>query len=244
MVRTFSVLVRTLPQEACDAYLTTVVEQEVQHTVLMSVEAARRCVWVWRAGAGAAGAGAGDAEPADHAHHSELQRRLNNVQKDLKAGDALEPADHAHHSELQRRLNNVQKDLKLHLSERNIIRASVRGRAAADDDYTESVRAALGERLDALLDALIADNEMPAGYNGIPTSLFDEISEHLSFCQKAAQCTSNREITLNELKSYITGDSNIPLALIGGAGCGKATLVARAVSLAPQCQQDLAVIVR
>ncbi|KAL0811733.1 hypothetical protein ABMA28_009172 [Loxostege sticticalis] len=217
MAKTLNVLVRTLPQEACDAYLTTVVEQEVQHTVLMSVEAARRCVWVWRAGAAA--------PPAQ---------------------DAPEPADHAHHSELQRRLNNLQKDLKLHLSERNIIRASVRGRAvpSGDDEYTEGVRTALGERLDSLLDGLIAENELPAGYNGIPTSLFDEINEHLSFCQKAAQCTSNREITLNELKSYITGESNVPLALIGSAGCGKATFVARAVSLAPQCQQDLAVIVR
>ncbi|XP_053618503.1 NACHT and WD repeat domain-containing protein 2 isoform X2 [Plodia interpunctella] len=212
MAKALNVLVRTLPQEACDAYLTTVVEQEVQHTVLMSVEAARRCVWVCRAGAPAQ-------ESAD---------------------------DAAHHHELARRLNNLQKDLKLHLSERNIIRASVRGRSApgGEDEYTAGVRGALGERLDALLDALVAENDAPAGYNGIPTSLFDEISEHLSFCQKAAQCTSNREITLNELKTYVTGDSNVPLALIGGAGCGKATLVARALSLAPACQQDLALIVR
>ncbi|XP_059055789.1 uncharacterized protein LOC131849694 [Achroia grisella] len=220
MAKTLNVLVRTLPQEACDAYLTTVVEQEVQHSVLLSVEAARRCVWVCRAGSGA-GSGS-DAAP-----------------------DAAD-ASAAHHHELQRRLNNLQKDLKLHLSERNIIRASIRGRSApgGEDEYTEGVRSALGERLDALLDALIADNDVPAGYNGIPTSLFDEINEHLSFCQKAAQCTSNREITLNELKTYMTGDSNVPLALIGGAGCGKATLVARAASLAPACQQDLALIIR
>ncbi|KAJ0171356.1 hypothetical protein K1T71_012906 [Dendrolimus kikuchii] len=216
MAKALNVLVRTLPQEACDAYLTTVVEQEVQHTVLMSVEAARRCVWVCRAGG---------------------------VTSTTESTDA---SDAAHHHELQRRLNNLQKDLKLHLSERNIIRASVRGRSApgGEDEYTEGVRSALGERLDALLDALINENEVPAGYNGIPTSLFDEINEHLSFCQKAAQCTSNREITLNELKTYITSDSNVPLALIGGAGCGKATLVAKAISMAPNCQQDLAVIIR
>ncbi|XP_075985298.1 NACHT domain- and WD repeat-containing protein 1 isoform X5 [Anticarsia gemmatalis] len=214
MAKTLNVLVRTLPQEACDAYLTTVVEQEVQHTVLMSVEAARRCVWVCRAGGA-------QPEPAD-------------------------VADAAHHHELQRRLNNLQKDLKQHLSERNVIRASVRGRAApgGEDEYTEGVSAALQERLDALLDALVADHDAPAGYHGIPTSVFDEVNEHLTFCQKAAQCTSNREITLNELKTYITGDSTVPLALIGGAGCGKATLVARAVTLAHSYQPDLAVIVR
>ncbi|XP_022818411.1 NACHT and WD repeat domain-containing protein 2 isoform X4 [Spodoptera litura] len=212
MARALNVLVRTLPQEACDAYLTTVVEQEVQHTVLMSVEAARRCVWVCRAGGAAA--------------------------------EQTDTGDRAHQQELQRRLNNLQKDLKQHLSERNVIRATMRGRGGADDDYTTGVSAALGDRLDALLDALVTDHDLPAGYNGIPTSLFDEVNEHLTFCQKAAQCTSNREITLNELKTYITGDSTVPLALIGGAGCGKATLVARAVTQAHSYQPDLAVIVR
>ncbi|XP_049880287.1 uncharacterized protein LOC126376760 [Pectinophora gossypiella] len=218
MAKALNVLVRTLPQEACDAYLTTVVEQEVQHTVLLSVEAARRCVWVCRLGAAPPG-------PAAEAH---------------------EPHDAPHRAELARRLHNLQKDLKLNLSERNIIRASVRGRTApgGEDDYTESVRAALGERLDALLDALVAENTPPHAHDGIPTSLFDELNEHLSFCQKAAQCTSNREITLNELKTYITGDSCVPLALIGGAGCGKATLVARAATLAPSPQPDLAIIIR
>lgn len=43
---------------------------------------------------------------------------------------------------------------------------------------------------------------------------------------------------------YITGDSTVPLALIGGAGCGKATLVARAVTMVPTPMPDLAIIVR
>ncbi|XP_039765067.1 NACHT and WD repeat domain-containing protein 2 isoform X2 [Pararge aegeria] len=212
MARTLSVLVRTLPQEACDAYLTTVLEQEVQHTVLMSSDAARRCVWVCRAGA------APDTDP-----------------------------DADHNRELQRRLVNLQKDLKLNLSERNIIRASIRGRpnnGFSDDEYTSGVKAALGDRLDALFDALVSEAETPAGYCGIPTSLFDEVSEHLAFCQKVTQCTSNREITLNELKTYIRGESAVPLALLGGAGCGKATLLARAAALAPSVLPDVALILR
>lgn len=56
-----------------------------------------------------------------------------------------------------------------HLSERNVIRATMRGRGGADDDYTTGVSAALGDRLDALLDALVTDHDLPAGYNGIPT---------------------------------------------------------------------------
>lgn len=212
MARTLNVLVRTLPQEACDAYLTTVVEQEVQHTVLMSVEQARRCVWVSRAG-------------------------------NQPAVEAAE--DVAGHNELQRRLTNLQRDLKQHLTERNIIRASLRGRPGiSDEEYAETVRSALGDRLDALLDSLICEHDGPRGHNGIPASLLDELTEHLIFCQKAAQCSTNREITLNELKSYTNNDSNVPLALIGGAGCGKATLVARAVQAAPTWQQDVAIIVR
>ncbi|GBP60160.1 hypothetical protein EVAR_41850_1 [Eumeta japonica] len=160
-----------------------------------------------------------------------------------------------------------------HLSERNIIRASVRGaRAPSDEEYVEGVRGALAARLDTLLDALAAEHEPRAGYHGIPASLvpgcasafinyfggivsfyskkpcifrlFEELNEQLSFCQKAAQCTASRELTLNELKTYVCGDSSVPLALIGGAGCGKATLVARALSLAHLWLQDLAIIVR
>lgn len=48
--------------------------------MLMSAEAARRCVWVCRAGA----APEPETEGADPAHHAELQRRLANLQKDLK----------------------------------------------------------------------------------------------------------------------------------------------------------------
>lgn len=64
---------------------------------------------------------------------------------------------------------------QLHLSERNIIRGSVRGRpngASADEEYATGVKTALCERLDALFDALVADSETPAGYCGIPTRYY------------------------------------------------------------------------
>ncbi|XP_050671414.1 NACHT and WD repeat domain-containing protein 2 isoform X2 [Leptidea sinapis] len=219
MAKTLTVLVRTLPQEACDAYLTTVLEQEVQHTVLMSSETARRCVWVCRAG-----------PSPDFSESPEEQNK-----------------------ELQRRLANLQRDLKLYLSERNIIRASIRGRpncsnsvssSDSEEEYTSRVRSALGSRLDAVLDTLVAEGDAPAGSCGIPTSLFDEICEHVSFCQKSTQCSSNREITLSELKTYVQGESSVPLVLLGGAGCGKATLLGRAASLAHTWLDDLALVVR
>ena len=43
----------------------------------------------------------------------------------------------------------------------------MRGRGA-DDEYAAGVRAALCERLDVLLDALVADADAPAGYCGVP----------------------------------------------------------------------------
>lgn len=52
--------------------------QEVQHTVLMSSDAARRCVWVCRGG------DVSQSNDPDAEHTRELQRRLANLHKDLK----------------------------------------------------------------------------------------------------------------------------------------------------------------
>ncbi|VVC91333.1 unnamed protein product [Leptidea sinapis] len=161
---------------------------EVQHTVLMSSETARRCVWVCRAG-----------PSPDFSESPEEQNK-----------------------ELQRRLANLQRDLKLYLSERNIIRASIRGRpncsnsvsgSDSEEEYTSRVRSALGSRLDAVLDTLVAEGDAPAGSCGIPTR-------------------------------YVQGESSVPLVLLGGAGCGKATLLGRAASLAHTWLDDLALVVR
>lgn len=43
---------------------------------------------------------------------------------------------------------------------------------------------------------------------------------------------------------YMRGESSVPLALLGGAGCGKATLLARAAALAPSVLPDVALVLR
>ncbi|KOB64755.1 Uncharacterized protein OBRU01_23721, partial [Operophtera brumata] len=94
---------------------------------------------------------------------------------DFKA--ALEAAeDESDKALLNKCQDSATRSLRrMHLSERNIIRASIRGRpvaaggGAAEEEYTAGVRAALGERLDGLLDALVADHHAPPGHSGIPT---------------------------------------------------------------------------
>ncbi|KAF6197621.1 hypothetical protein GE061_008587 [Apolygus lucorum] len=71
-----TVMLAAFSQELRDTYLSTVVEQEVQHTVLMSQELAKRCVWISRGGK------VPDlpTSPGDQ----ELRRRLEALQKTLK----------------------------------------------------------------------------------------------------------------------------------------------------------------
>jgi hypothetical protein len=73
--RILAVMVEVFPPELRDTYLTTVVEQEVHNTVLMSQELAKRSIWVWRSGP--------QAEDS-HSGAQEQRRRLKILQNNLK----------------------------------------------------------------------------------------------------------------------------------------------------------------
>lgn len=91
--RILAILINVFSQELRDTYLTTVVEQEVHNTVFMSQELAKRCVW------------------------------MNRVYiPTVKTPDNLEPGE----NELNRRLNNLQRDLKMQLNEKHIVRLAVK----------------------------------------------------------------------------------------------------------------------
>lgn len=64
-------------------------------------------------------------------------------------------------------MNLISLPSQLHLSERNIIRSSMR-RGTSPDQHAAAVRDALADRLDALFDTLAADADAPTGYGGIP----------------------------------------------------------------------------
>lgn len=73
-----SSLIDIFTKELRDSYLTTVVEQEVNNTVLMSQELSKRCIWVQNTGL--------QTKTDDNvtAADAEINRRLSNIQNELK----------------------------------------------------------------------------------------------------------------------------------------------------------------
>ncbi|ETN61299.1 hypothetical protein AND_007044 [Anopheles darlingi] len=70
-------LIEIFSKELCDSYLTTVVEQEINNTVLINQELSKRCIWVQSA--------VGTLKPDGLSSvDAETVRRLLNIQNDLK----------------------------------------------------------------------------------------------------------------------------------------------------------------
>jgi hypothetical protein len=208
-----AVLITVFSQELRDTYLTTVVEQEVHNTVFMSQELAKRCIWINRV-----------------------------YTPTAKTPDNPSPGD----AELYRRLNTLQKDLRNQLAEKHIVRIPVKYvegglnlEVPEHAQYIAQVTAHLRKHLSEMMDSIIDEHQgktMLKPSHGIEAPLFEELNQQTSFCQKAAQCSINREKTINEIKTYINGDGRAPLVLFGPGGCGKTTLLAR---VAQCCQQWL-----
>lgn len=220
--RTLSVLVNVFPQELRDTYLTTVVEQEIHNTVFMSQELARRCLWLYRVCAPAASQSQEPPSPGE--------------------------------TELRRRLEALHKDLKNQLNEKHILRIPVRWVEGGLDlqlpdhaQYVTEVTSQLDKHLRGVVDTIIeedqAKNMLKSSY-GIDSRLFQELMQQTSFCQRAAQCSINREAVLQEIKSYVVGDSQHPLVVHGPRGCGKTTLLARAAQCCHTWQPEALLLVR
>lgn len=60
----------------------------------------------------------------------------------------------------------------------------------------------LTESVDSIVDEHQSKTLLKPSY-GIDSSLFEELNQQTSFCQKAAQCSVNREKTLNDIKRYV-----------------------------------------
>lgn len=179
--RVLAILVGVFSSELRDTYLTTVVEQEVHNTVFMSQELAKRCVWINRVYTPAA-----------------------------RTPDQMEPGD----AELHRRLNNLQRDLKNQLNEKHIIRLPVKfvegglnALVPEHAQYIAQICSLLRSQLQDSVDAIADEHQTkvllrPA--QGIPSTLFEELNQQTNFCQRAAQCSVNREIVLGEIKKYFS----------------------------------------
>lgn len=73
-----TVLVAIFSKELRDSYLTTVVEQEINNTVLINHELSRRCIWIQT------GALPSKILENGTAVDNEMNRRLNNLHSELK----------------------------------------------------------------------------------------------------------------------------------------------------------------
>ncbi|CAG9765713.1 unnamed protein product [Ceutorhynchus assimilis] len=216
-----AVLINVFSMELRDTYLTTVVEQEVHNTVFMSQEMAKRCIW------------------------------MNRVYTPTpKTPDNPTPGE----EEAIRRLNILQKDLRDQLAEKHIVRIQVKYSDTGPNldipehkDYVSTVithiQKHLQETIDSIMDEHTNKTMIKPSY-GIEASLFEELNQQTYFCQKASQCSINREKTIEEIQSYITSDKSNPLILVGPSGCGKTTLLARIAVHCPNKVPEAFLIVR
>lgn len=73
----FGILLKLFPEDLKDSYMSTVVEQEINNTVLMSHELAKRCIWIQF------GTFSNSADDAT-AYDKEIFRRMSKLYADLK----------------------------------------------------------------------------------------------------------------------------------------------------------------
>ncbi|ENN74521.1 hypothetical protein YQE_08845, partial [Dendroctonus ponderosae] len=192
-----AVLIKVFSVELRDSYLTTVVEQvsissmeihqlltdvrwfqEVHNTVFMSQEMAKRCIW------------------------------MNRVYTPTpKTPENPSPGE----EEAIRRLNALQKDLRDQLTEKHIVRIQVKYSENGlnldipeHQDYISTVTTHLEKQLHNTIDSIIEEHTskcMIRPSYGIEASLFEELNQQTYFCQKASQCSMNRERTIEEIHS-------------------------------------------
>lgn len=72
------------------------------------------------------------------------------------------------------------------------------------EQYINLVVSHLRKHLTEMVDSIVEEHQsktMLKPSYGIDTSLFEELNQHTGFCQKAAQCSVNREKTISEIKT-------------------------------------------
>lgn len=79
--RLYNTLVNVFSKELRDSYLTSVIEQEINNTVLISQELSKRCIWIHT---GVLPTKNTDPSSGSKSASIEMNRRLNNIQSELK----------------------------------------------------------------------------------------------------------------------------------------------------------------
>ncbi|KAL7029565.1 hypothetical protein ACKWTF_006289 [Chironomus riparius] len=184
-------LVEIFSRELRDSYLTTVVEQEINNTVLMSQELAKRCLWI------------------------------QNPNSQGKNDENMNPLE----IEMNRRLSNIHNDLKTQLAEKHIIKMPVASQQQ-QEQFLSVFHSSLSSEIDAIIDEHTNKFQIPYCTFGVDRRLLTELEEVNRHSQILNQNCANFSIIEN-VKSYLNGNSTSPLIVYGKNGSGKSVLSAK-----------------
>lgn len=208
-------LVDVFSKELRDSYLTTVVEQEINNTVLMSQEMARKCIWIQNTGTPAKNEES--MTPVD----AEMNRRLGNIHNDLKVIFTYLIFQNS----LIQIFTKITFHLQTQLAEKHIIRMPVASQQQ-QDQFSSSFEAALSSEIEAIIEEHTSKFQIPYCTFGVNRRLLTELEEVNRHSQILNQNCANFSIIEN-IKNYLTGNSTSPLVVYGKSGTGKSVLSAK-----------------
>ncbi|XP_077984832.1 NACHT domain- and WD repeat-containing protein 1-like [Glandiceps talaboti] len=91
----------------------------------------------------------------------------------------------------------------------------------------------------------ISDGMAGRVQSAITDPLYEEISQHVTFCQDKCEAFQGRENVLKPIESYLTSNNSNILVLHGMSGCGKTSIVAMAAKMVRRLvSKDAVVILR
>ncbi|CAL4059801.1 unnamed protein product, partial [Meganyctiphanes norvegica] len=113
--------------------------------------------------------------------------------------------------------------------------------------FVEDLCAQISPLLISIIDGIIEEDETKEelkSYLGIEKRLFHELMQQSLMCQFRYKNFQGRQDTLTKIRRYLTNDSCVPLILHGDVGCGKSSLIAKAMERCCEWLNDVPLVVR
>ncbi|XP_071528707.1 NACHT and WD repeat domain-containing protein 2 isoform X2 [Panulirus ornatus] len=209
-------------QEQKEKYLSTVMEQEIKQSVFMNQESAKHCLWICR----------------KFTHFPS-----HNIPAQGKVYVAVEP-------ESKKRLDILQSELKERLDEIRMLKFRVKWHNSGMNpevpehaQFVEDLCAQISPLLISIIDGIIEEDETKT-YLGIEKRLFHELMQQSLMCQFRYKNFQGRQELLTKIRRYLNNDSCVPLIMHGEVGCGKSSLIAKAMERCCEWLVDVPLVVR
>ncbi|XP_071528708.1 NACHT and WD repeat domain-containing protein 2 isoform X3 [Panulirus ornatus] len=213
-------------QEQKEKYLSTVMEQEIKQSVFMNQESAKHCLWICR----------------KFTHFPS-----HNIPAQGKVYVAVEP-------ESKKRLDILQSELKERLDEIRMLKFRVKWHNSGMNpevpehaQFVEDLCAQISPLLISIIDGIIEEDETKEElktYLGIEKRLFHELMQQSLMCQFRYKNFQGRQELLTKIRRYLNNDSCVPLIMHGEVGCGKSSLIAKAMERCCEWLVDVPLVVR